>query len=270
MNEQHLKDLEDLFYGESPMGRVAFKPQYERLKRALQEPRPDALEIVRRELERATELSATRSHEFKCGEYDSRFGQGADVVAAFKKYHDREEYLRGYAHEGKRGFAIELKGKLDAALKTDGASQASEPSEQSAVVEPRPEGMPDAPDLAGGPIDRENIPLDEMVKRISVYAAQCNSWASAEVGFWKARCLSADAELKYQQQRAEQAELRAEAERKDAERYRWLRENCQYGFEDHDGPQLVHRNGETGPHQNPRWREQLDAAIDAARERRKG
>ena len=53
------------------------------------------------------------------------------------------------------------------------------------------------------------------------------------------------------------------AVRKDAERYRWLRSNCQYGFEDQDGPQLIHRNGETGPHQNARWREHLDAAIDA-------
>ena len=33
--ERLLKDLEDLFYGESPMGRIAFKPQYERLKRVL-------------------------------------------------------------------------------------------------------------------------------------------------------------------------------------------------------------------------------------------
>jgi hypothetical protein len=50
---------------------------------------------------------------------------------------------------------------------------------------------------------------------------------------------------------------------RDAARYRWLRKRCQYGFEDRDGPQLVHRNGETGPCQNPRWREELDAAIDA-------
>ena len=54
---------------------------------------------------------------------------------------------------------------------------------------------------------------------------------------------------------------------KDAARYRWLRRNCQYGFEDHDGPQLIHRNGETGPHQNARWREDLDAAIDAEMEK---
>lgn len=51
----------------------------------------------------------------------------------------------------------------------------------------------------------------------------------------------------------------------DAERYRWLRSRCQYGFEDHDGPQLIHRNGETGACQNANWREDLDAAIDAAR-----
>lgn len=65
------------------------------------------------------------------------------------------------------------------------------------------------------------------------------------------------------------ARLRAERDAlaKDAMRYRWLRRNCQYGFDDHDdGPQLVHRNGETGPHQNAHWREDLDAAIDAAME----
>lgn len=55
----------------------------------------------------------------------------------------------------------------------------------------------------------------------------------------------------------EVAELEA-----DAKRYQWLRKNCQYGFDDHDGPQLIHRNGETGPHQNPHWREDLDAAVD--------
>ena len=51
---------------------------------------------------------------------------------------------------------------------------------------------------------------------------------------------------------------------RDAARYRHLRRNCQYGFDDSDAVQLVHRNGETGVHQNPRWREDLDAAIDAA------
>jgi hypothetical protein len=51
-------------------------------------------------------------------------------------------------------------------------------------------------------------------------------------------------------------------DKEDAARYRWLRANCQYGFEDHDEPQLIHRNGETGPHQNADWREDLDAAVD--------
>mgnify|MGYP000848335158 FL=1 len=51
---------------------------------------------------------------------------------------------------------------------------------------------------------------------------------------------------------------------RDAARYRHLRRNCQYGFDDHDYPQLIHRNGETGAHQNPRGRDDLDAAIDAA------
>lgn len=51
---------------------------------------------------------------------------------------------------------------------------------------------------------------------------------------------------------------------RDAARYRHLRRNCQYGFDDHDDPQLIHRNGETGARQSPRWREDLDAAIDAA------
>jgi len=60
--------------------------------------------------------------------------------------------------------------------------------------------------------------------------------------------------------RAQRDELQA-----DALRYRWLRENCQYGFNEADqGPQLVHLNGETGPHQNAMWREALDAAIDEA------
>lgn len=54
-----------------------------------------------------------------------------------------------------------------------------------------------------------------------------------------------------------------EALRRDAGRYRYLRANCRYGFEDHDGPQLVHRNGETGAHQQTHWRENLDAAVDA-------
>ena len=49
------------------------------------------------------------------------------------------------------------------------------------------------------------------------YSKSLVSWASAEVGFWKARSLSADAELKYQHQRATEAELKLEAERKDAE-----------------------------------------------------
>lgn len=62
----------------------------------------------------------------------------------------------------------------------------------------------------------------------------------------------------------EKLELALSAARRDAERYRWLRSNCQYGFEDREGPQLIHRNGESGPHQNPGWREELDAAIDAA------
>src|SRR3990167_2277046 len=65
--------------------------------------------------------------------------------------------------------------------------------------------------------------------------------------------------------RAAAALTAALEDREDAERYRWLKRNCQYGFEDHDGPQLIHRNGETGPHQNTKWREQLDAAIDARR-----
>jgi hypothetical protein len=62
------------------------------------------------------------------------------------------------------------------------------------------------------------------------------------------------------------ARLRARLQEleRDAARYRWLRSNCQYAFEDRDEPQLVHRNGETASSQNSRWREDLDAAIDAA------
>ena len=40
---ENLKDLEDLFYGESPTGRVTFKPQYERLKHVLANPCYDLL-----------------------------------------------------------------------------------------------------------------------------------------------------------------------------------------------------------------------------------
>jgi hypothetical protein len=62
----------------------------------------------------------------------------------------------------------------------------------------------------------------------------------------------------------EQQSARLQELEKDAARYRWLRSNCQYAFEDRDEPQLVHRNGETASSQNSRWREDLDAAIDAA------
>ena len=50
---------------------------------------------------------------------------------------------------------------------------------------------------------------------------------------------------------------------KDAERYRWLRANCRYGFEHTSEPQLVHAT-ESCPHEDVHWRENLDAAIDAA------
>ena len=72
------------------------------------------------------------------------------------------------------------------------------------------------------------------------------------------------------EQRADHLQAELDAAKVDAERYRWLRAHCQYGFEDHEGPQLIHRNGETGPHQNARWREDLDAAIDAARAKEEG
>ena len=52
-----------------------------------------------------------------------------------------------------------------------------------------------------------------------------------------------------------------EAAREDAERYRWLRENCVVWAEDTDEPQLVHRDGGLG---RTDWRERLDAAIDQA------
>lgn len=53
-----------------------------------------------------------------------------------------------------------------------------------------------------------------------------------------------------------------EAAREDAERYRWLRENCVDWAEDTDEPQLVHRDGGLW---RTDWRERLDTAIDRAR-----
>jgi len=85
------------------------------LGEAQEEVRKRAIALILEELESATQLYP-RSNAFKNGEYDSRFGQGADVVATYKNYEERVEYLRGYSHEGKRGFAIELKHKLNRSL----------------------------------------------------------------------------------------------------------------------------------------------------------
>lgn len=58
---------------------------------------------------------------------------------------------------------------------------------------------------------------------------------------------------------------------KQAQRYLQLRANARYEVEDIDGPQLVFRNGETGPFVAMRpvdpetWLDELDGAIDAER-----
>ena len=55
-------------------------------------------------------------------------------------------------------------------------------------------------------------------------------------------------------------ECSVEALRRDAERYRWLRDEAQSSWEGERGPVLVHST----PWTHTRWREELDAAIDAA------
>ena len=106
------------------------------------------------------------------------------------------------------------------------------------------------------------------------YSKSLVSWASAEVGFWKARSLSADAELKYQHQRATEAELKLEAERKDAERYRWLclkthNFSPQFRPEPRPLPCPDKLPGCLAAHYAPVTKADIDAAIDAARKESK-